>query len=105
MRCHPISHLEGAIHELPEKTSHALERILLLRRGRRKAGDSPVFAELAASSLRAGLRGGEKHFGLKRILWQRSEWRDLLAFGFPLRGTGKPNNGIHQCLHWFMQAT
>ena len=36
--------------------------------------------------------------------------RESLAFGFPLlreaspsgRGTGKPNKGIHQCLHWFM---
>ena len=64
MRCPPISPLVGAIHESPKKTSHALERILLLRRGRRKLRTCTSLAERAASSLRAGLREGEKHFGL-----------------------------------------
>ena len=72
------------------------------QRGTAKSKGFTSVSELATSSLRAGLRGGEKHFGLTRILWQRSEWRDLLAFGFPLRGTGKPNKGIHQYAHWFM---
>ena len=90
------------------------------QQGTAKSKGFTSVSELAASSLRAGLRGGEKHFGLTLIRRQRSEWRDLLAFGFPLRGTGKPNKGIHQCLQkvncrkaareaglgrWFMQAT
>ena len=53
-------------------------------------------------------------------LIERADERESLAFGFPLRGTGKPNKGIHQCARkvncreaareaglgrWFMQAT
>ena len=34
------------------------------------------------------------------FVWQRE--KDSLAFCFPLRGTGKQNKRIRQCLHWLM---
>ena len=39
---------------------------------------------------------------LARALSARSCWAAFVCISFPLRGSGKRNQGIHQCLHWFM---
>ena len=50
--------------------------------------------------------GGEKRGNSGRIaVLNRRRWRDSRASDFPLRGAGKSDKGIGQCLHWSMKAT
>ena len=37
-----------------------------------------------------------------RALHARSCWAAFVCISFPSRGSGKRNQGIDQCLHWFM---
>ena len=62
------------------------------RRSRRVRSAAAAFAGRSETGL-------QKASAARRV---RQRKKDSLAFCFPLRGTGKQNKRIRQCLHWLM---